>query len=244
MASFQGVIALIYHNNDESDQVWDKKELFVDEMVCPVCNGTRLKSESLCFRIDDKNIAEVAGMEIDALYEWVCGLHRRLSPRQLIIAEDILKELKDRIGFLKEVGLDYLSLDRTTRSLSGGESQRIRLATPVSYTHLDVYKRQVLNISDNSTIEFGTTKLKVIHTPGHTQGSVCFHYRKQKLLFCGDTLFAGSIGRTDLPGGNFDQLIESITQKLLSLDSATRVMPGHGPETTIGYEYSTNPFLG
>ncbi len=131
MASFQGVIALIYHNDEESDRVWDKKELFVDEMVCPVCNGTRLKSESLCFRIDDKNIAEVTAMEIDALYEWVCGLHLKLSPRQFIIAEDILKELKDRIGFLKEVGLDYLSLDRTTRSLSGGESQRIRLATQI-----------------------------------------------------------------------------------------------------------------
>jgi excinuclease ABC subunit A len=103
----------------------------VDEMVCPVCNGTRLKSESLCFRIDDKNIAEVAQMEIDTLYEWVCGLHRKLSSRQMLIAEDILKELKDRIGFLKEVGLDYLSLDRTTRSLSGGESQRIRLATQI-----------------------------------------------------------------------------------------------------------------
>jgi len=131
MSSFQGILALIYHNHEESDQVWDKKELFVDEMVCPVCNGTRLKSESLCFRIDDKNIAEVAQMEIDTLYEWVCGLHRKLSSRQQLIAEDILKELKDRIGFLKEVGLDYLSLDRTTRSLSGGESQRIRLATQI-----------------------------------------------------------------------------------------------------------------
>ncbi|NLX41469.1 MAG: excinuclease ABC subunit UvrA [Bacteroidales bacterium] len=131
MSSFQGVLALIYHNNEESDKVWDKKELFVDEMVCPVCNGTRLKSESLCFRIDDKNIAEVTQMEIDTLYEWVCGLHKKLSSRQQLIAEDILKELKDRIGFLKEVGLDYLSLDRTTRSLSGGESQRIRLATQI-----------------------------------------------------------------------------------------------------------------
>ena len=131
MSSFQGILALIYHNHEESDQVWDKKELFVDEMVCPVCNGTRLKSESLCFRIDDKNIAEVAQMEIDTLYEWICGLYRKLSSRQQLIAEDILKELKDRIGFLKEVGLDYLSLDRTTRSLSGGESQRIRLATQI-----------------------------------------------------------------------------------------------------------------
>ncbi len=131
MSSFQGVIALIYHNDEESDRVWDKKELFVDEMVCPVCNGTRLKSESLCFRIDGKNITQVTQMEIDTLYEWVCGLNKKLSSRQQLIAEDILKELKDRIGFLKEVGLDYLSLDRTTRSLSGGESQRIRLATQI-----------------------------------------------------------------------------------------------------------------
>ena len=84
---------------------------------------------------------------------------------------------------------------------------------------------------------------QVIHTPGHTQGSVCLHFAPLKLLVAGDTLFAGSIGRTDLPGGNFDQIIDSIHTRLLPLPDETRVLPGHGPATTIGAERRSNPFL-
>ena len=84
---------------------------------------------------------------------------------------------------------------------------------------------------------------KVLHTPGHTQGSVCLHFVPLKLLIAGDTLFAGSIGRTDLPGGNFDQIIDSIQSRLLALPEDTRVLPGHGPATTIGEERRSNPFL-
>lgn len=83
----------------------------------------------------------------------------------------------------------------------------------------------------------------VIHTPGHTQGSVCLHFVPLKMVIAGDTLFAGSIGRTDLPGGNYDQIIESIRTRLLKLPAETRVIPGHGPVTTIGSEIRTNPFL-
>lgn len=83
----------------------------------------------------------------------------------------------------------------------------------------------------------------VLHTPGHTQGSICLHFAPMKLLVVGDTLFAGSIGRTDLPGGNHRQIIDSIHTRLLALPDETRVLPGHGPETTIGEERESNPFL-
>lgn len=84
---------------------------------------------------------------------------------------------------------------------------------------------------------------QVIHTPGHTQGSVCFHFAPQRLLLAGDTLFEGSIGRTDLPGGNYGQIIDSIQSRLLLLPDETRVLTGHGPATTIGAERRSNPFL-
>jgi hydroxyacylglutathione hydrolase len=84
---------------------------------------------------------------------------------------------------------------------------------------------------------------EVLHTPGHTQGSVCLHFIPMKLLLAGDTLFAGSIGRTDLPGGDGRQIIDSIETRLLALADETRVIPGHGPETTIGAERENNPFL-
>ena len=84
---------------------------------------------------------------------------------------------------------------------------------------------------------------EVLHTPGHTQGSICLHFAPLNLLIAGDTLFAGSIGRTDLPGGDFDQIIASHRSRLLTLPDETRVLPGHGPGTTIGQERRSNPFL-
>ena len=102
-----------------------------DKIVCPVCHGTRLNQEASCFIIDGKTISEVAAMEISDLMEWMSGLEGKFGKRESLIARDILKELKERTGFLLDVGLEYLSLDRATASLSGGESQRIRLATQI-----------------------------------------------------------------------------------------------------------------
>jgi len=102
-----------------------------DKIVCPVCGGTRLKPETNCFKIDGKTISEVSAMEISELREFLKALPNRLSSRNAAVASDILKELSDRVGFLCDVGLDYLSLSRSTASLSGGESQRIRLATQI-----------------------------------------------------------------------------------------------------------------
>ena len=133
MSTFPGILSQLLQDVDEEDSPWKKKrkDLFLDEMTCPMCGGTRLKKEALYFKIDGKNIAEVSNLDITALYDWVQSLPGRLSTRQQRIAEDILKELVARIGFLKAVGLEYLSLSRATRTLSGGESQRIRLATQI-----------------------------------------------------------------------------------------------------------------
>ena len=99
------------------------------------------------------------------------------------------------------------------------------------------------NISDADTIEAGPLLANVIHTPGHTEGSICLYFPSEKKLIAGDTLFAGSIGRTDLPGGSFDKIIRSLHGKVLSLPDETVVVPGHGPITTIGEERASNPFL-
>ena len=99
------------------------------------------------------------------------------------------------------------------------------------------------SLTDGMKVEVAGHEGQVVHTPGHTQGSVCVHFAAMKLLVAGDTLFAGSIGRTDLPGGNGRQILESIHARLLVLPEETRVIPGHGPLTTIGVEREENPFL-
>jgi len=99
------------------------------------------------------------------------------------------------------------------------------------------------NLVDGLSVGLDRFPAQVLHTPGHTQGSVCLHFAPLNLLIAGDTLFAGSIGRTDLPGGNYPQIIDSIHSRLLALPDETRVLTGHGPATTIGAERDSNPFL-
>jgi glyoxylase-like metal-dependent hydrolase (beta-lactamase superfamily II) len=99
------------------------------------------------------------------------------------------------------------------------------------------------NLTDGQLVGLEHYPAQVIHTPGHSQGSVCLHFAPLKLLVAGDTLFAGSIGRTDLPGGDYEQIIDSIQSRLLALPDETRVLTGHGPATTIGVERRSNPFL-
>ena len=99
------------------------------------------------------------------------------------------------------------------------------------------------SLDQSDTVKTGGLTAEVLHTPGHTEGSICLYYPAQKKLIAGDTLFAGSIGRTDLPGGSFDKIIHSLHEKVLALPDETVVLPGHGPETTIGAERESNPFL-
>lgn len=98
-------------------------------------------------------------------------------------------------------------------------------------------------LTDGQKISFGQTELKSIHVPGHSAGSLAFYNEKEKVIFTGDALFEGSIGRTDLPGGNYERLINSITKKLFTLPSETAVCPGHGNKTSIGTEIESNPYF-
>ncbi|MCF0165704.1 MAG: excinuclease ABC subunit UvrA [Bacteroidales bacterium] len=131
MVTFPGILSKLEHHSQESDESFDRKERYAVENVCPVCHGSRLNQDALCFKIDGFDIAQLCAMDVVDLLEWVHQLPSRLSEKERNIGHDILKELEERIGFLVDVGLGYLSLDRPTRSLSGGESQRIRLATQI-----------------------------------------------------------------------------------------------------------------
>ncbi|MCK5845960.1 MAG: MBL fold metallo-hydrolase [Bacteroidales bacterium] len=101
----------------------------------------------------------------------------------------------------------------------------------------------LITIKDNDEVKFGNSSLRAISTPGHADGSICFYSEKDQFIIAGDVLFRDSIGRTDLPTGNFDLLARSIIDKLYVLPVGVKVYPGHGPTTTIGYEKSNNPFV-
>jgi len=130
---FEGITSFIenQYKSSESRSIKRWAKGFMDEVVCSSCEGNRLKKESLHFKIANKNISELAKLDINELEKWFENLDTKLSKKQAIIASEILKEIKTRIQFLLDVGLDYLTLDRTSKSLSGGEAQRIRLATQI-----------------------------------------------------------------------------------------------------------------
>ena len=130
---FEGVANFIettYRNNDSSSlRRWSKE--YMDKVICPECEGSRLKKEALYFKINEKNISDLAHLDISDLFAWFDGLEKDLSEKQLMIAEEVIKEIRTRLQFLLDVGLTYLNLNRGSKSLSGGEAQRIRLATQI-----------------------------------------------------------------------------------------------------------------
>ena len=129
---FEGIINFLQKQKEEgSDAIRKWVDDFTITKVCPECHGARLRKESLHVKIDNKNIAELSVMDINALKKWFEGLEDRLNDKQRVIAKEVLKEIRKRIGFLLDVGLDYLNMNRPLRTLSGGEAQRIRLATQI-----------------------------------------------------------------------------------------------------------------
>ncbi|HSC38875.1 MAG TPA: hypothetical protein VLD19_13430, partial [Chitinophagaceae bacterium] len=126
---YEGVVTMLRRwfatNNSESLRDWVEK--FMELKTCDTCHGTRLKKESLWFKVAEKNIAELSQMNLDKLMQWFVGIEKRLSAKQNAIAKDVLKEIRERLQFLLDVGLTYLTVNRASRTLSGGESQRIRL---------------------------------------------------------------------------------------------------------------------
>ncbi|HEX8657221.1 MAG TPA: excinuclease ABC subunit UvrA, partial [Hymenobacter sp.] len=130
--AFEGIIPFLRRQMDsESDNIREWIAQYAQAQTCPECQGYRLKKESLHFKMDGKHIGELSVMDLTELAGWFEGLEERLTERQNVIARELLKEIRKRIGFLLEVGLDYLNLHRPVRTLSGGESQRIRLATQI-----------------------------------------------------------------------------------------------------------------
>jgi len=137
--SFDGIIRMLEEQQERrGDEGMDDMENYRVLRTCPVCDGARLKKESLHFKVDNKNIFELATMDINELQTWFDNLEDRLTERQNVIAKEILKEIRARIVFLLDVGLSYLTLDRTAKTLSGGEAQRIRLATQIGSQLMNV----------------------------------------------------------------------------------------------------------
>ena len=130
---FEGIANFIKHQFHETSSVSIKRwaSSYMDENKCPVCNGSRLKIEALHFKIQDKNISDLVEMDIIQLSTWFKNVKKKLTEKQLLIATEIMKEIEARIQFLLDVGLDYLTLSRSSKTLSGGEAQRIRLATQI-----------------------------------------------------------------------------------------------------------------
>lgn len=172
--------------------------------------------------------------------------------------EDILKILKAENLTLKQIVVTHAHIDHV------GGAMKLKAATgaPILMNQKDEALLKMLDmqatwlgmkppgtvqvdesVSEGRVLQIGNLSSTVIHTPGHTEGSICLYFPEQKTLIAGDTLFAGSIGRTDLPGGSFDKIMRSLHNQLLQLPDDTQVVPGHGPMTTIGDERETNPFL-
>jgi glyoxylase-like metal-dependent hydrolase (beta-lactamase superfamily II) len=170
-------------------------------------------------------------------------IHRRLTElgltlKQILVTHAHIDHVGGALRLKRLTGAPILlnENDRPLLKMMDSQAGWLGVATPETAPPDE-------NLADGLLVGLEHYPAKVLLTPGHTQGSVCLHFAPLKLLIAGDTLFAGSIGRTDLPGGDYDKIIDSIHTRLLPLPDDTRVLTGHGPATTIGAERSGNPFL-
>jgi len=172
--------------------------------------------------------------------------------------EDILAIINQNKLKVKQIVITHAHIDH----VGGAMKLRAQTGAPILLNQNDLALLKMLDVQANwvgmqspgkveieadlkhdQTLEAGSLSANVLHTPGHTEGSVCLYFPAEKLLIAGDTLFARSIGRTDLPGGSFEKIIRSLHDRVLTLPDETVVIPGHGPMTTIGEEREENPFL-
>ncbi|HEY3628000.1 MAG TPA: MBL fold metallo-hydrolase [Terracidiphilus sp.] len=193
-----------------------------------------------CTLLGDEEAGEAIvidpGDEVTRIYRRIADLGLKL--KQILVTHAHIDHVGGALKLKRLTGAPILLNENDLPLLKMMEAQAAWIGVPTpEVTAPDA------SLAEGMQVGLDRYPARVLHTPGHTQGSVCLHFAPLNMLIAGDTLFAGSIGRTDLPGGNPRQIIDSIASRLLVLPDETRVLPGHGQETTIGAERNSNPFL-
>ena len=238
--SFEGIYNFIteQYKNNESTRLKRWASNYFKDVKCDSCNGSRLKKESLYFKIDNKNINDIVHFEIKDLLNWINELPKKLNKKQLIISKELIKEIRERVGFLENVGLNYLTLNRSSKSLSGGESQRIRLASQIGSQLTGVLyildePSIGLHQSDNERLINSLVNLKEIGN-----SIIVVEHDKEMILNADHIIdigpYAGNDGGEIIFSGTKSELIKSnsLTAKYINnklrIEKPEKIRPGNG----------------
>lgn len=238
---FEGIIPMLkrwFTGTSSSETLREWVEQFMELKTCTDCNGARLKKESRWFKVDEKNISELSNLNLDKLYQWFVNIEKRLDTKQNVIAKDILKEIRERLQFLLDVGLTYLSLNRPSRTLSGGESQRIRLATQIGsqlqgITYILDEPSIGLHQRDNHQL------IKALQNLRDIGNTVLVVEHDKDIMLAADHLVdigprAGSYGGQIVAAGTPDEVLNSSSETALYLNGKKSIevpverRPGNG----------------